>query len=224
MMKILLYYAMPGEIASLLEPGAQPMEETAGVKFYKIPTQRHEVIAVAGGVGKVNAAMATQLAICKYAPDLILDVGVAGCFRNVEIGTLMLANAFIQHDVDTTAVGDPIGMVSTVNCVEFPVDGFELAKNALDKLGIAYIAGIGATGDWFATGTERAREIEKTFHPLFCEMEGGAIAQVCYRNHVRFMALKSVSDCLFGDGNYAFNFPKAMENLNQVALKIIQAL
>ena len=223
-MKIAIYYAMPGELASLVETDTKPMDECAGVRFYRIPTQRHEVIAVAGGVGKVNAAMAAQLTILKYAPDLIMDVGVAGCFKNVEIGTLMLAQSFIQHDVDTTAVGDPIGLVSTVNRVDFPVDGFDAARKALDKLGLNYLAGIGATGDWFATGTDRAREIEKTFHPLFCEMEGGAIAQVCLRNHVHFLAVKSVSDCLFGDGNYAFNFPKAMENLNQIVLKLIQTL
>ena len=223
-MKIALYYAMPGEIASLIEQGAQLIDEFAGVKVYHIADQPHEVIAVAGGVGKVNAAMAVQFILLKYAPDLIIDVGVAGCFENVAIGTLLNASAFVQHDVDTTAVGDPIGMVSTVNCVEFPVTGFEQASRALDTLGLHYLSGVGATGDWFATGTERARWIRSIFNPLFCDMEGGAIAQVCYRNHVHLMAIKSVSDCLFGDGNYQFNFPKAMANLNQVVMQLIQNL
>ncbi|MBO4349640.1 MAG: 5'-methylthioadenosine/S-adenosylhomocysteine nucleosidase [Proteobacteria bacterium] len=221
-MRIVLYYAMPGEIASLIEQGAKLLSEFAGIKVYHIADQPHEVIAVAGGVGKVNAAMAVQFIILKYDPDLIIDVGVAGCFENVEIGTLLIARAFVQHDVDTTAVGDPIGLVSTVNCVEFPVEAFDIVCQTLDRLGIAYMPGLGATGDWFATGTERAKWISSTFKPLFCDMEGGAIAQVCYRNQVKMMAIKSVSDCLFGDGNYQFNFPKAMENLNQIVMQMIQ--
>ena len=223
-MKIALYYAMPGEIASLIAQGAKLFSEYAGIKVYRVAEYPHEVIAVAGGVGKVNAAMAAQFTILKYAPDLMIDVGVAGCFENVEIGTLLNAQAFVQHDVDTTAVGDPIGLVSTVNCVEFPVSAFDIAGKTLDKLGIPYRQGLGATGDWFATGTERAEWIRSTFKPLCCDMEGGAIAQVCYRNQVPVMAIKSVSDCLFGDGNYQFNFPKAMENLNETVMQMIQNL
>ena len=223
-MKIALYYAMPGEIASLIAQGATLERETAGVKFYRVPAKKHEVIAVAGGVGKVNAAMATQLVISLFAPDLIIDVGVAGCFENVEIGTLMIAQSFVQHDADTTAVGDPIGLVSTVNRIDFPVDGYEIAKKTLDDLGITCLTGKGATGDWFVTATDRAREIQNLFHPLFCEMEGCAIAQVCLRNQVRFMAVKSVSDCLFGNNHYEFNFPKAMENLNQTVMTMINHL
>ena len=112
-----LLYAMRGEIKSLLTPEAQPERVAAGVAFYRI---RENVVACCGGVGKVNAAMATQLFIDLYRPDRLINVGVAGCFEDVPIGTLVLAEKFMQHDVDTTAVGDPIGMVSTVEKVEFP--------------------------------------------------------------------------------------------------------
>ena len=53
-----LLYAMRGEIKSLLTPEAQPERVAAGVTFYRI---RENVVACCGGVGKVNAAMATQL-------------------------------------------------------------------------------------------------------------------------------------------------------------------
>ena len=77
-MKIGLIYAMTLEIESLLtQQNAQPLQTVAGVPFYQI---REGVIACAGGVGKVNAAMATQLMISLYQPDLILNAGVAGCF------------------------------------------------------------------------------------------------------------------------------------------------
>ena len=117
-MKIGLIYAMTGEIESLLtKENAEPLQTVAGVSFYRI---RPDVIACIGGVGKVNAAMAAQLLISLYKPDLVLNAGVAGCFENVPIGTLVLAEGFLQHDVDTSPLGDPVGLVSTVNRVIFP--------------------------------------------------------------------------------------------------------
>ena len=82
-MKIGLVYAMTGEIESLLtQENAQPLQTVAGVPFYQI---RPDVIACAGGVSKVNAAMATQLLISLYQPDLVLNAGVAGCFENMPL-------------------------------------------------------------------------------------------------------------------------------------------
>ncbi len=220
---IALLYAMPKEIDSLLRelPGASLIMTVAGVNFYTISG---DIIAVTGGIGKVNAAMAAQLVIERFHVSTIINVGVAGCFRNVDIGTLILADKFVQHDVDTSGCGDPVGLVSTVNVVEFPTTALPKAQTVLDKIGLPYLVGTGATGDWFATRGERAKWIHDTFRPLFIEMEGAAIAQVCMRNDVAFLALKSVSDCLFGNDRYDFNFPKAMENLNTVALKFARMI
>ncbi len=219
-MLIGLQYAMRGEIESLLTPEAQPERVAAGVAFYRI---RENVVACCGGVGKVNAAMATQLFIDLYRPDVLINVGVAGCFEDVPIGTLVLAEKFMQHDVDTTAVGDPIGMVSTVEKVEFPTSNLERAKAAMDRTGRPYRVGSVATGEWFATKGDRARWIAETFHPLLVEMEGGAAAQVCLRNGVPFMALKSVSDCVLGDHSIYFDFPKAMKDLNGAVMDFVDA-
>lgn len=221
-MKIGLIYAMTGEIESLLtQENAQPLQTVAGVPFYQI---RENVIACAGGISKVNAAMATQLMITLYQPDLILNAGVAGCFESAEIGDVVLAEAFLQHDVDTTNIGDPIGLVSTVNQITFPTSDFDKAKATMDKVGIPYRTGLVATGDWFAVDCDRAHWIQDTFHPLLCEMEGCAIAQVCMRNEVKFMSIKSVSDCLFEHHDFFFNFPTAMKDLNRVVMAFIDHL
>ena len=66
--------------------------------------------------------------------------------------------------------------------------------------------------------------IADTFHPLLCEMEGCAVAQVCLRNGVKFMAIKSVSDCLFEHHDFAFNFPAAMKDLNRVVMAFLTQL
>jgi adenosylhomocysteine nucleosidase len=216
-----LLYAMKGEIESMLTEDTPLLQEKAGVSFYRI---REDIIACCGGVGKVNAAMATQLFIDLYRPGLILNVGVAGCFEDLPIGTLVLPDRFMQHDMDTSGIGDPVGLISTVNRMDFPTARLEDAKTVLDELGIAYRVGSVATGDWFATECDRARWIAGTFHPLLIEMEGCAAAQVCWRNDVPFLALKSVSDCVLEHHDFYFNFPQAMRDLNKTALPLAQRL
>ena len=221
-MTIGMIYAMTLEIESLLtNENAQPLQTVAGVPFYRI---RDNVIACAGGVGKVNAAMATQLMISLYQPDLILNAGVAGCFEHAEIGDLVLAEQFMQHDFDTSNIGDEECFVSTVNCTYFPTSDFDKARAAMDKVGLPYRTGLVATGDWFGVDCDRSRHIAEKFQPLLCEMEGCAIAQVCMRNGVKFMSLKSVSDCLFEHHDFYFNFPTAMKDLNRVVVQFIDAL
>ena len=215
-----LFYAMPSEIESLIH-GAEPTEVISGVSFYRL---RDDLIACCGGVGKVNAAMAAALLIERYHPGLVINAGVAGCFEEVPIGTLVLAEDFIQHDVDTTGVGDPIGLVSTVNKVSFPTADLDRARAAMDKTGYPYRVGRVATGDWFALPGERVNWIRDTFSPLLCEMEGGAVAQVCCRCGVPMMALKSVSDCLVVKQDYYFNFPMAMADLNRAVMAFVDAL
>ena len=94
----------------------------------------------------------------------------------------------------------------------------------MDKVGLPYRTGLVATGDIFVNHCDRAHWIHDTFHPLLCEMEGCAVAQVCLRNGVKFMAIKSVSDCLFEHHDFAFNFPAAMKDLNRVVMAFLTQL
>ena len=219
-----LAYALKGEIRSILEStDAKLLETVSGVDIYEIEPG---LLAYTGGVGKVNAAMSTQLFIDRYHPDWIVNAGAAGCFRDLPIGTTVLADCFVQHDVDTTAMGDPIGMVSTVDRVDFPTTEPERLSALLTALGTEHQVGRVATGEVFMTKGSRADWVAKTFSPTLCEMEGGAIAQVCMRNGVKFTALKSVSDRLCQENNAEeyFNYGEAMAKLNSVVLPFARAL
>ena len=219
-----LAYAMSGEIQSILDStGAKLLETVCGVPIYEIEPG---ILAYAGGVGKVNAAMSAQLFIDRYHPDWIVNAGVAGSFLDVPIGTVVLADCFVQHDVDTTPMGDPIGMVSTVNQIDFPTSEPEKAAAILKDLGVEFRTGKVATGEVFMTKGERADWIARTFAPTLCEMEGGAIAQVCLRNGVKFTALKSVSDrlCRENNADEFFNYGEAMAKLNSIVLPFAQKL
>ena len=223
-MKIALQFAMPSEFHAL--PGArelEPLETVSGVPFYEAAPG---ILACAGGVSKVNAAMAAEILCLKYGADLILNAGVAGCFTGLPTGSLVVASEFVQHDVDTTAVGDPIGLVSTVNRVVFPTWEPERCAALLTSLGHPAVTGRVATGDWFAVRGDRAAFVRDTFSPLLIEMEGGAIAQVCLRNGARFVSVKSVSDHLFAENQAAeyFDFGQALESLGRAVLPLAQAL
>ena len=223
-MKIGLQFAMPAELHAL--PGAkdlEPFETVSGVPFYQVAP---DIIACASGISKVNAAMGAEILCLKYGVDLILNAGVAGCATDLATGSLVVPTEFIQHDVDTTAIGDPVGMVSTVNRLDFPTWQPERCVEILKSLGVTASTGRVATGDWFATKCPRAERIRDTFSPLLLEMEGCAIAQVCLRNEVRFVALKSVSDHLFRENNAEeyFDFGQALENLGKVLLPFALAL
>ena len=223
-MTIALQFAMPSEFHAM--PGAkdmEPFETVSGVPFYRVEP---DIIACAGGVSKVNAAMAAEILCLKYGVDLILNAGVAGCLTDLPTGSLVVASEFVQHDVDTTAVGDPIGLVSTVNRVEFPTWEPERCVKLLADMGIHAVTGRVATGDWFAVNCKRAEFIRDTFRPVLTEQEGGAIAQVCLRNGVRVVAVKSISDHLFSENQQEeyFNFGEALENMGTIVLPLARKL
>lgn len=223
-MRIGLAYAMEEEIASLLaDTGAKHLETARGVSVYEIEPG---ILAYAGGVGKVNAAMSAQYFIDRYQPDWIVNAGVAGSFHDLPIGTVVLAEDFVQHDIDTSAVDGVPGLIPTLNLTALPTDQPDRAGAILTGLGVAFERGRVATGDVFMTKGDRANAVAAEFSPTLCEMEGCAIAQVCLRNQVKFTALKSVSDRLCQDNSVDeyFNFSQAMAKLNTIVLPFARAL
>lgn len=223
-MKIGLQFAMKAELHAL--PGAkdlEPFQIVSGVPFYRVAP---DIIACAGGIGKVNAAMACEILCLHFGAEMVVNAGVAGCMTDWPTGTLVIPSEYVQHDMDTSAIGDAPGFVSTVNRLAFPTWNPERCLAILRGIGAEAVTGRAATGDWFATGTDRARWIRDAFHPDLMEMEGCAIAQVCLRNGVPFVALKSVSDHLFREGQVEeyFDYGQALENLGRVLSPFVAEL
>ncbi len=215
-------YAMRKEAAGLLPLLTAGASETvAGIPFYHLPDGH--VLAV-GGVGKVNAAMAAQLLIDRFQVRSILNAGCAGALEDLPFGAIVVGTGCVQHDVDTTLAGDPPGFVSTVETVRFPCTGSGEALERLRSLGLSCRSGVIATGDWFGRDFQRSAFLRDHFGALVCEMEAGAAAQVCLRNSVTFLALKSVSDHLFSpcqEREYQENFSAAMATLDQAVSTLL---
>lgn len=201
------------------------VERISAIEFYKGELWGQNVVIATCGVGKVNAAMATEALIMRYKPDLIINTGVAGGYSNeLQIGDIVIGDYAFQHDVDTSAVGDPKCMVSGVNMIKFPCEPRYIEKllDASLKLKSAKVkVGTIATGDQFISDGKKLSEIAEEFKALAFEMETASIAQVCYINGVDFAAIRAISDN--GNEDSSFDFFKFLELAAITAVDLLRA-
>ncbi len=191
--------AMPMEVDGLKACMQHAQEEiVAGIPFYRGEIAGVACVVACSGVGKVNAAMCAQIMALRDRPWVIVNTGVAGGIsRGIAVGDVVLATGLVQHDVDTTAVGDAKGYLSGVGQVELPVAPALLgvlraqAERTYDG---AVHTGIVATGDQFVCGKLELQRIATEFGAIACEMEGGSIAQVCFLNQIDCAVVRAISD------------------------------
>lgn len=173
-------------------------DKTAGLDFCRGLLSGVECVVAHCNPGKVNAALCAQLMITRYNPRLVINSGVAGGIGDdIRIGDLVISSAVVQHDMDTAALGDKKGYLSGLGVIE--IEAAQQAVRVLKKTapeiypGVVH-TGVIATGDQFICVPEKLHEIHRQFGALACEMEGGAIGQVCYVNGVDFVVLRTISD------------------------------
>jgi adenosylhomocysteine nucleosidase len=161
--------------------------------------------------------------ILRYQPCLILNSGVAGSLSaSLTIGDIAVAESLVQHDMDTSALGDPVGLISGINIVHLPCDeaaSARLAKCAASLEGVSVKRGVIASGDQFMSDGEKKRRIADTFGAVACEMEGAAIGQVCYVNAVPCAVMRAISDG--GDEAAAMDYPTFAKMAAERAVKAI---
>ena len=162
-----------------------------GKTFYKTVIGKREAVIVFSGIGKVNAAYACTLLCREFSPEFIITTGLSGGLGRSNVLETVVATSTCQHDSDTTALGDPIGLVSTVNKIYFPAD--EKLTDLFCRLTGAK-KGIFACGDQFVADKEKARKIVDNFDAIACDMESGAIGQVAYLAGVPYVAVRIISD------------------------------
>lgn len=201
------------------------VESISSIDFHIGELWGQDAVIATCGVGKVNAALAAQALIMRYKPDLVINTGVAGGYSNeLNIGDIVIGDYAFQHDVDTTAVGDPKCLVSGVNMIKFPCEPKvikSLEEAALKLKSVKIKVGTIATGDQFINDGAKLEEIAKEFKALAFEMETASIAQVCYINGVDFAAIRAISDN--GNEDSGFDFFKFLELAAMTAVDLLRA-
>ena len=205
-MKTAIVAAMKPELEELVSR-LEDLEtiNRAGFDFHTGRLAGHEVILLLSGVGKVNAAVGTTLMIEDYAPDVIINTGVAGGFdRTMKPGDIVLSTEVGHHDVDVRPFGYEPGQVPGMPAA-YRADP-QMLENALAVAGKAegvdVKSGLIVSGDIFIHEPDEAREILDRFpEALAGEMEAAAVAQVCHRFSVPFIIARSISDVIGMGGN-----------------------
>ena len=169
----------------------------SGINFVSGKIYEKEVVVAKCGIGKVFAALCAQTMILEYGVKMLINTGVGGAISDeLDIGDVAVSDFVVQHDMDTTALGDPLGLISGINVVKIAADETLVADfcHAAKEKGVRYIVGTIASGDTFISSAEKKKNIASAFDAVVCEMEGAAIGQVCYVNKIPFCVVRAVSD------------------------------
>ncbi len=216
--------AMKAEIDGIKQMLENPQSKTlSGIEFVFGKVGSKEVVAAQSGIGKVFAAICTEAMILEFCPDLIINVGVGGTMSdNLGVFDIALATAVVQHDMDTSPLGDPVGLLSGINIVEIPCNKAAIDKlsSCIEEAGLKYEKGIIASGDRFIASEKQKAKIRESFSPIACEMEGGSIGHVCYVNNVDFAVLRAISDGA-NDGA-AVDYPAFMEMAAKNSVRVME--
>ena len=220
--KVGIIGAMTSEMDAIKAKVQDPqIRSISGIEFVEGTIHGLPVVVATSGIGKVFAAMCAQTMILAYQPALVINVGVAGSLSpQLNIGDIAVGASVVQHDIDTTGIGDPLGLISGLNLIWLPSDAHTVKglQQSAAMLGYHCQTGTIASGDVFVQDRERKARIARTFEAIACEMEGGSIGQVCYVNRVPFCILRAISDN--GDesatDDYSLSLDMAADRATQV--------
>lgn len=192
--------AMEEEVAALKEKmELKEVLKKASMEFYQGTLQGKEVVVVRSGIGKVNAGLCTQILIDVFGVTHVINTGIAGSLdARIDIGDIVISTEAVQHDMDATEFGYPLGQIPRMETFAFPADERmeQIAKEACEKVNpeVQVFTGRVVTGDQFIAGREVKDRIKANFDGLCTEMEGGAIAQAAWLNQVPFVIIRAISD------------------------------
>lgn len=193
-MTIAIIVAMEKELRLLLPLLQEPRTTVIdGITFYLGDAGNNSLIIMKSGIGKVNAALATMQLIRQFAPDLVINTGVAGgTGSDAKILDVVVGERIAYHDVwcgpetlEGQAAQCPLYFVSDSKVAALPV----LHGNPHIRHGLI------ASGDIFVSDPAVVAHIKKMYpEVLAVDMESAAIAHTCFLLNTPFFCLRVVSD------------------------------
>ncbi|HIR92095.1 MAG TPA: 5'-methylthioadenosine/adenosylhomocysteine nucleosidase [Candidatus Egerieimonas intestinavium] len=192
--------AMEDEIRQLRDKLEAPeVKRKASMDFYRGTLHGKQVVVVRSGIGKVNAAVCTQILVDDYQVEAVINTGIAGSLRaEINIGDIVLATDTLQHDMDATEFGYPKGQIPQMDILAFPADRelTRLAEEVCRRVNpdIQVFCGRIVSGDQFVADSRVKERITQEFAGYCTEMEGAAIGQTAWLNGIPFLIVRAISD------------------------------
>lgn len=197
-MRIGIIGAMSEEVQGIKKLMTDIEEEKIGtLTFYTGVMHDKDIVLLETGIGKVNAAIGATLMIEAFDVEEIIFTGVAGGINEeLDLGDVVISRDLIQHDFDTSAFGDKLGMIPRMDNSIFKADDelIELAVNAGKKLKGKVVVGRVLSGDQFIASPEKIAFLKKEFNGDCTEMEGAAVGHVCQVLDIPFVVIRTMSD------------------------------
>lgn len=192
--------AMDEEVAQIVEVMTiEKGENKAQMNFKQGKLNGKDVVVVRSGIGKVNAAVCTQVLADDFKVDYVINTGIAGSLKaQIDIADIVISSDVLHHDMDATGFGYALGQIPRMDTLSFKADDrlIELAKESCAKAvpQIGVHVGRVVSGDQFISDKEVKNKIADNFDGYCTEMEGAAIAQAAYLNNIPFVILRAISD------------------------------
>ena len=197
------------------------VSEKAMLTFYEGSIYGIEIVALYCGVGKTNAAIATQILIDTFEADIIINSGTAGGMNiNLSLFDTVICTEAVYHDVHEDIL---TGFHPKLSSIYFEASKPLIEASKKAKSNAVY--GRMVTGDKFITDDGRD-EINSKLKPLTVDMETAAIAHVCYVNNIPYLAIRTITDTSEHSGTDTFeeNCPKASKISKDIVLGILEQL
>ena len=220
--------ALSDEVAELISRlEGHSVERLGSIDFHLGELEGKSVVIAKCGVGKVFAAICAEAMIIGYSPRLIVNTGVGGALaKGLSVTDTVIADKLVQHDMDTSPIGDPIGLISGINKVWFETDGraVEILLSAAKRLGLRAISASIASGDKFIADRADKEKIVTNFGASVCEMEGAAIAHTAFVNGTPFVVIRAISDSADEGSSmdYMTFMPIAAKNSAALTLELVR--
>jgi len=177
-----------------------PIQKIGERTFYKVTHDKHELILVQSGLGKVNAAVVSTLLIGKFDCEFLLFSGVAGGIDpEIEIGEVIIGDSLIQYDYGTLKNREMLpfrpGSIPTgesKNEIEYRLAPKikRKIKASLPNVRMGKIL----TGDVYLQCEETQKELFKKYKAQAIDMEGAAVAQVAEQFGTPSVVIRCLSD------------------------------
>lgn len=220
--------AMEEEVALLKEAMVTESKETfASMEFCRGNLYGKEVVVVRSGIGKVNAAVCAQVLIDRFGVDVLINTGIAGSLdASINIGDMVISTDAVEHDMDASIFGDPVGQIPRMDTFSFPADPALVEKaekvNREVNPDIQTFTGRIVSGDQFVSSAEVKERLVKMFDARCTEMEGAAIAHAAYLNHVSCVIIRAISDK--ADNSATMDYPTFEKQAITHSVRLVKRL